>query len=127
MIRTLITVIIYASLFSSCQTQTKNKETDNQQTQSDSLTQKKPFDIPYEVAKNYFVKNTFKQDGLQDPKIESKEVFDSVFATATTMNTKPTKIDFSKQYIIAIVGNTTDTATEFSPLSLQKMTTIKSS
>ena len=36
------------------------------------------------------------------------------------MNGKPTEINFSKQYVIAIVGDETDIATEMSPVSLQR-------
>ena len=65
----------------------------------------KATDIPFIVTKNYFTKNTVKRGGLENPKIETKENFDGIFGAATTMNGKPSEINFSKQYVIAVVGN----------------------
>lgn len=76
--------------------------------------------VPYTVALNYFVKNTV--DSIANPKIESKEVFDSYFGYATTMgkNGKPTVVDFTNQFAIAVVLPKTDTATSIQPVSLKK-------
>jgi len=76
--------------------------------------------IPYTVAQNYFVKNTV--DTIANPKIETEEVFNSYFGSATTMgkNGKPTAIDFSKEYVIAVLLPKTDTATTIQPISLKK-------
>jgi hypothetical protein len=56
--------------------------------------------IPYAVAQNYFVKNTV--DAIANPKIETEEVFNSYFGSATTMgkNGKPTAIDFQKNMLL---------------------------
>ncbi len=61
--------------------------------------------VPYTEAKNYFVKNTYAIGSLKNPKITIREDFEHIFGTATTMGTDgfPTSIDFSKQYVIAII------------------------
>ena len=76
--------------------------------------------IPYAVAQNYFVKNTV--DAIANPKIETEEVFNSYFGSATTIgkNGKPTAIDFSKEYVIAVLLPKTDTAASIQPVSLKK-------
>ncbi len=84
--------------------------------QSETLTKA----IPYAIAKNYFVKNTFTK--LDNPKIETAEKFNEVFGMATTMGKdgKPTEIDFTKQYAIAVILPETDSLTTINPLSLSK-------
>jgi len=59
-------------------------------------------DIPFQIAQKYFLKTSVKQ--IADPKIDSKEEFDALFGSATTMGEggTPTEIDFSKEYVIAI-------------------------
>jgi hypothetical protein len=80
--------------------------------------------IPYTIAQNYYVKNTV--DTIANPKIETQKVFDTYFGMATTMgkNGKPTKIDFTKEYVIAIVLPKSDIMTSIKPISLQKEATI---
>ncbi len=67
--------------------------------------------IPYTLAKNYFVKNTF-TGVLSNPKISTEAEFNTIFGMATTMGAdgKPTSIDFSSQYVIAVIAPKTDTA-----------------
>jgi hypothetical protein len=86
---------------------------------SSTAVQQNNSDIPYTVAKNYFVKNTVTQ--LDNPKIESAEKFEAVFGMATVMGPdgKPSPIDFSKQNVIALVLPETDLATTLAPVSLQ--------
>ena len=76
--------------------------------------------IPYAVAQNYFVKNTV--DTIANPKIETKEAFNSYFGTATTMskNGKPTDVNFTKEFAIAVVIPKTELATTVLPVSLKK-------
>lgn len=78
--------------------------------------------IAFTIAKNYFVNNTVTK--LDNPKIETAEKFNEIFGMATTMGAagKPTKIDFSKQYVIAIILPETDFATNIYPISLLKNT-----
>nr|WP_315031912.1 hypothetical protein [uncultured Chryseobacterium sp.] len=67
-------------------------------------------EIPYKEAKNYFVKNTYKANNITFKKILSQKEFDEIFGMATTMGKagKPTDINFSKDYIIALIGTDTD-------------------
>lgn len=76
--------------------------------------------ISFEIAKNYFVKNTFKV--LRKSKIEKTVEFDEIFGMAPVMGIdgKPTPIDFSKKYVIAIVLPETDFETSITPETLQK-------
>src|SRR6476620_5288330 len=108
-------------IITSCNNNGKDNTTENKQTADTSATREmKATDIPFIVAKNYFTKNTVKQGGLENPKIGTKENFDAIFGAAATMNGRPTEIDFSNHYVIAVVGDETDIATEIAPVSLQK-------
>ena len=76
--------------------------------------------VTFEVAKNYFFKNN--QQIPENPKITTEEMFDSLFGMATTMgeNGKPTSIDFSKQFVLAVVLPVTDIDTEIRPLEIEE-------
>lgn len=80
---------------------------------------------PYKEAKNYFVKNTINAT-LDDPKIENQEDFDKVFGMATTMgeNGKPTSIDFSKEFVVALVQEPSTQTIELKPISIRKNSNI---
>ena len=78
-------------------------------------------EVAFEVAKNYFYKNNPK--GLPGcPKITSDEVFNALFGMATTMgeNGKPTEIDFTKQFVLAVVLPATDVETEVNPIKVEE-------
>lgn len=79
-------------------------------------------DVPYVVAANYFVKNTHKNDTVENLKITTQEQFDNVFGMATTMGEggKPTQIDFSKQFVLAVIGTVTNKETDFAVNGLVK-------
>lgn len=76
--------------------------------------------IPFSIAKNYFVKNTAPK--LLNPKIESQTTFDTYFAMAVVMGEDglPTKIDFNSENVIAIILSPTNQATTLSVVGLQK-------
>ncbi|MCX6316940.1 MAG: hypothetical protein NTW29_06600 [Bacteroidetes bacterium] len=78
--------------------------------------------IPFTVAKNYFVSNTFQQGMLTNPAIYSQAEFDAIFGAATVKgkNGAPTAIDFSKQYVIAVIPPATDKAPTLKAVSLTK-------
>lgn len=61
--------------------------------------------VPYTIAKNYFVKNDFDMSKLPTPKITTADTFQKIFGMATVMGAdgKPTSIDFAKQFAIAII------------------------
>jgi hypothetical protein len=79
--------------------------------------------LPYQLAKNYFVKNTYKNDQIETLKITTQDKFDEVFGMAATMaeSGRPTKIDFLKQYVIAVIGVVTNKETEFIVNDLRKV------
>lgn len=76
--------------------------------------------VPYTPVTHHFVKNTYKQGALENPKIESEKQFEAIFGAAATMNDQPTQVDFTKQYVIAVIGKETDTPTVMQAVSLQK-------
>lgn len=76
-------------------------------------------EVAYEVAKNYYFKKG--QQIPASPKITSDDEFDKLFGMATVMGKdgKPTSIDFTKQFVLAIVLPVTDTATEINPVKVE--------
>ena len=76
-------------------------------------------EVAFEVAKNYFFKND--QTIPASPKITTEEEFSKLFGMATTMGEdgKPTEIDFTKQFVLAIVLPVTDIATEITSVKLE--------
>ena len=76
-------------------------------------------EVTFEVAKNYFFKND--QQIPASPKITTEEEFNKLFGMATVMGKdgKPTSIDFTKQFVLAIVLPVTDTATEINPVKVE--------
>ena len=77
-------------------------------------------EVAFEVAKNYFFKND--QEIPSSPKITTAEEFGKLFGMATTMGEdgKPTEIDFTKQFVLAIVLPVTDYDTEISPMKVEE-------
>jgi len=61
----------------------------------------KQISIPFKEAKNYFTNNNAKSGAV---KIVTREMFDKYFGAAATMKTSGTKIDFSKQIVLAVIG-----------------------
>lgn len=77
-------------------------------------------EVPFEVAKNYFFKSNL--DILPaSPKITTEEMFNNLFGMATIMGKdgKPTPIDFSKQFVLAVVLPVTDSETEIKPMKVE--------
>ncbi|WP_199250930.1 MULTISPECIES: META domain-containing protein [unclassified Flavobacterium] len=79
-------------------------------------------EIAYQIVSNYFVKNTFKKDHFENPKITTQKEFDAIFGAAVFMgkNGKPTIINFAKQYVIAVTIKETSYITSITPVSLKK-------
>lgn len=77
-------------------------------------------EVAFEVAKNYFFKND--QEIPASPKITTAEEFGKLFGMATTMGEdgKPTEIDFTKQFVLAIVLPVTNLATEITPVRVEE-------
>lgn len=74
--------------------------------------------VDYTEAHGYFVRN----DAPSHPSCyyDSKESFDGVFGSAAVMGKdgEPTRIDFARQSVIAVIGSATDRPTEYIPVSL---------
>lgn len=102
-------------LFVACQNTSKTESNDSQKP---IIEENKLKDVSFAVAKNYFVNNIVKK--IDNPKIETAEKFNQVFGMATTTEGKPTEIDFTKQYVIAVLLPETDLETTINPVSLQK-------
>ena len=66
--------------------------------------------IPYQSGCNYFVRNDYEAETLPSPIITFQEEFDAVFGGAAVMGAQPTPIDFSRQYVIALIEPATDQA-----------------
>ena len=120
MTRTIIGIAVTAILLASSCSNNKKSE-DNKESGSATVTTERT-NIPFTEAKNYFVKNTYQDAELADPKITSQADFDKLFGMATTMdaNQKPTPVDFSTHYVIAYIGASTDMATTLTPAALNK-------
>ncbi len=75
-------------------------------------------EVAFEIAKNYFFKND--QAIPTSPKITTEEDFEKLFGMATTMGEdgKPTEIDFTKKFVLAIVLPVTDIETEIIPIKV---------
>ena len=61
--------------------------------------------VPYQLAKNYFVNNTYPDKNIHAVKISSSKEFNEIFGMATTMGNegKPTEINFTKNFAIAVI------------------------
>ena len=117
----LLTICIV--LFTACQSNMKKKKADISQSDTSAIS-KELKEIPFILAKNYFVRNTAKS--LENPAIETQEKFNEIFGMATTMGEdgKPTSIDFTKQMVLALVLNETEIETSVSPLQLTKKSKV---
>lgn len=82
---------------------------------------KKPGDVPYTKAQHYFVNNTCNESGVK--KITSQNEFDAIFGMAPVMGEggAPTAIDFSKSYVIAIIGDVSNRTPEIQINSLKQI------
>lgn len=84
-----------------------------------SLTQKQK-EIPFQVAQNYFVNNSYKQGELSSYKISNALEFEKFIGMATIQGEKgkPTIIDFTKQFVIVVINEVTNVQTELIPEKL---------
>lgn len=116
--KTLFLLVSSVLFLSAC----TSKSIEKSEEKSQQIAEKRSTEVPFIEAKNYFVANTYKDEALPNPKITSQEEFNKYFGMAATMgeNGKPTAIDFSKQYAIAVIGKTTDKATTLQINSLKK-------
>lgn len=116
-IKTVLVMILSVSLFGACQTNQKKEQNIEAPVKEINTPDRK--EIHFIVADRYFVNNTVKS--IDNPKITTKKEFDNLFGMATAMGTNglPTEIDFTKQYVIAVIQPETDIDTRLTPVSLQ--------
>lgn len=102
------------TFFSACKT-TGNK---SEKAEMNSISSE---NIPFNIAKNYFTKNTVPNDFIT-LRISTQGDFDKYFGQATTMgqNGVPTPIDFSEGYVIAIINKESDRDINITPESLTR-------
>ena len=115
--------IVGALVFSSCNTTAKNSDNTKQhEPDQAAAAAAAEQDVPFTIANRYFVSNKYKDGDLKNPKISDQEQFDELFGMATIMgpNGKPTPIDFSRQYVVTVIGELTGRGTEISPVSLKQ-------
>ena len=75
--------------------------------------------VDYKIAEKYFIKN----DVTTVPSsVKDQAAFDSYFGAASVMgeNGTPTKIDFSKEYVIVVSHDPTNKQIEIKPLALSQ-------
>ena len=77
-------------------------------------------EVAFEVGRNYFFKNGSAVLPI-NPKITTEAEFNKLFGMATTMGPegKPTPIDFTGQFVLAIVLPVTDVEAEIHPLKVE--------
>lgn len=111
----IISAIIISFLFVTCKT--NGSKSENKEKSKNMTVSKK--EIPFNVANNYYVKNNIDKD-FMTLTIFTQEDFDKYFGMAATMgeNGKPTTINFSEEYVIAIIGEESDFTTVITPESL---------
>lgn len=78
-------------------------------------------EIPYTLAKNYFVKNSYPEKTLHLLKITEQNQFDEIFGAAPLMGKDgmPTPIDFSRNFVIAVIDDKSNTTSGITVSSLQ--------
>jgi hypothetical protein len=122
MIKNTILIAVASLSLTACQdASTGGGHSPRQDTALSTMPAAEPFtDVSYRRAENYFVKNTVKQ--LDNPKLETAEKFNAVFGLARTMSegSKPTEIDFSKEFVIAVILPETEVETSIENVSVQK-------
>jgi len=124
MVRKIFSVAAVAAIvFSSCNSTAKNTVNAKQLNTNRSATAiTAELDVPFTIANRYFVNNTYNDGDLLNPKISTPEQFKKIFGMATIMgpNGKPTAIDFSRQYVVAVIGKLTDRNTSINMNSLKQ-------
>ena len=77
-------------------------------------------DVPFTEVDHYYFRNDAAIPG--SPRIDSQEAFNALFGPAAVMGTggQPPAVDFSKEFVIAVVEPVTDVLTELLPVSLDR-------
>ena len=70
--------------------------------------------VPFEKVEHHFAI----VDGPETRKITDQETFDRMFSIGYTMGIQQEPLDFSKEFVIAVINAVTDEETKLSPVSL---------
>ena len=74
--------------------------------------------VPFEKLDHYFA--TVEVSSPTTRKIMDQETFDGMFGAAFSMGNTQAPLDFTKEFVIAVVNPTTDEITKLNPVSLVK-------
>jgi len=116
----LLLTVSAALLLCSCSSNKKTEQLKpNTQTE---IMKPENLNVPFTEAKHYFVRNDYKDGELHFRKITSRDEFDSIFGMAAVMGKdgRPTNIDFSAQYVIALIDKISDRAADIEVINLTK-------
>lgn len=118
-------ILSIATIATLCLNSCGNHESENKKTEETTVVTplaSSETDVPFKIAERYFLNQPFTETQLSNPKITSKDEFDKLFGMATVMGKdgKPTDIDFTKEYVIAVTENETDLATSITPVSVKE-------
>ncbi|WP_413512381.1 hypothetical protein [Myroides odoratus] len=97
----------------------KKQETTAFAEQKDEIRLYKANEIPYEENKGYILKNQLHNNGVQHVKITSKAQFSTLFDPNTALK-ELKEIDFSKSFVLALVGIPSKLETAFSIKSVKE-------
>ena len=75
--------------------------------------------IPYTTLENYFVRNDVDCSKQQRLIIDNQSDFEQYFGMAATMGGLPTKVNWKKQYVVAIILPETKRATSIEPVNVK--------
>lgn len=75
--------------------------------------------ISYTVLDNYYVRNDIDCSKTLRLIFDNQQDFDAVFGPAAIMGNRPTRVDWNKQYVAAIVLPETNKPTMVTPLSVK--------
>lgn len=118
--RIMLFSLILSSLVISCDTTKKKADKAIEDKEIETLD--KETDISYIKANRYFVNNTIENKQVEYLKITTQKDLDQYFGLSPVMgkNGEPTKIDFKKSFVLAIIGQETDKETTFDIVSLKE-------
>lgn len=81
--------------------------------------------VPYQLAKRYFIKNTYPDKEFHILKITNEQELNQTFGVAAVMGIdgQPTNIDFSKSYVVALINSTNNRTKEIKINSIEQNNT----
>ena len=74
--------------------------------------------VPFEKLEHYF--STTEVTSPTSRKIMDQDTFDNMFGYGAVMGDQQAPLDFTKEFVIAILNPSTDEQTKLSPVSLEK-------